>query len=63
MSDENALAKEIPADAANHAFDLTAIDRNGRDPLVPATAPAPARAAAHAAFSVLWSIEGDETSR
>lgn len=61
MSDENALAKEIPADAANHAFDLTAIDRNGRDPLVPA--PAPARAAAHAAFSVLWWIEGDETSR
>ena len=55
MSDEVAMAEEIPVDEENAAADLTAIDRTGRDPL--------AAAPPFAGFSVLWWVEGDEASR
>jgi hypothetical protein len=55
MSDEIDVTQEIPVDDDNARAELTAIDRNGRDPLVAAPA--------FTAFSVLWWIEGEETSR
>ena len=55
MSDESDVTEEIPLDDENSRAELTAMDRNGRDPRVSAPA--------FAAFSVLWWIEGEEPSR
>jgi len=55
MSDEVAVAAEIPPEEEKARADVTALDRTGRDPL--ATVPPVA------AFSVLWWTEGEETPR